>query len=321
MRRGDIALIACLAGACAKTEPYACQANAECTLLGVQGTCTPDLHCAYPDTDCESGYRYPAGVVGGLAGECAQGLPAAGATGGSTPADTVASSGAIDTTDTTGLPAGSSSSSGFGDDSTSSEFSDCDVVLELEIIADTFLLSGGTCTQGPCSGINFGASPQRDLAVSDPSESAFVMRVADLDAVLALRTVDSVELFISLTSEGGGTILTSGLDPAFPWVEGVGMGEAALDGEATWASWGHNVGLWPNGGPPEARLVEFDGHLLRRGLGDVAIDLDVASLMSLVEVGGDSLLLQLVENEAGVPVIAEAREGRTPPQIIVLGCR
>lgn len=317
MRRGDIALIACLVAACGKTEPYACQANAECTLLGVQGTCTPDLHCAYPDTDCESGYRYPAGVVGDLAGKCAEGLPAAGTTGASTPSDTAESSGAIDTT---GFFTGSSSSSGFGDDTTSSESSDCDVVLQLEIIADTFFLSDGTCSQVPCAEINFGASPQRDLATSDTSESAFVMRIANLDQLFALRTVDNVELFISLTSEGVGTILTSGLDPVYPWVEGVGVGVPALDGEATWASWGHNVGLWPDGGPPAAQLVEFDEYLLGRGRRDVAIDLDVADFMSFVELGGDSLLLQLVGNEGG-PVVADAREGRAPPQIVVSGCR
>jgi hypothetical protein len=72
-----IALLAIVAGAAAcNGETFACAGDGDCALAGEPGMCIAG-NCAYPDEDCASGLRYPAGLGGGLAGQC---VPGEGAT-------------------------------------------------------------------------------------------------------------------------------------------------------------------------------------------------------------------------------------------------
>jgi hypothetical protein len=89
-----------------RSESFACQSDADCTIETVQGFCEPSSYCSFPDDACPSGRRYGQNAPNPISGVCVGGDG-----GGSSSEDTGI---APDTTPTTTLltSAGSSSSGG-----------------------------------------------------------------------------------------------------------------------------------------------------------------------------------------------------------------
>jgi hypothetical protein len=77
---------------CPSVDPFACDADGQCVLDGVEGVCTGSTsRCAFPDDNCASGLRYPDNADGGLADQCVD--PVAPATTSSTSANPTSSTG------------------------------------------------------------------------------------------------------------------------------------------------------------------------------------------------------------------------------------
>jgi len=70
MRAAAFALVA---AACNTSSSYECTAADQCVEHGVQGIC--QAYCAFPDTMCDSGYRFEAHAGGGLANQCTTPVP------------------------------------------------------------------------------------------------------------------------------------------------------------------------------------------------------------------------------------------------------
>jgi alpha-tubulin suppressor-like RCC1 family protein len=63
-----LALASCIRPS--KVVGVACEADADCVLPAVAGSCEATGYCSYPDTACESGQRYSPGAGDGLGGAC-----------------------------------------------------------------------------------------------------------------------------------------------------------------------------------------------------------------------------------------------------------
>jgi hypothetical protein len=110
---------------CGRPVPFACQEDAQCRLDGEPGICTEHGHCAYADSACASGWRYPIGVGPALGGSCAPGSPITGA-GTDLATSSVGSESTATTSDdeTTGDVPGTHDTTGMMDPTTSGTTSD-----------------------------------------------------------------------------------------------------------------------------------------------------------------------------------------------------
>ncbi|MEM6993356.1 MAG: hypothetical protein AAF721_22780 [Myxococcota bacterium] len=303
---------------CTRTEPYTCESDAECTLSGTPGVCTEEAHCAYPTADCPSGLRYPTGAPEGLAGTCASGTPPMSSSSGAAMDDGGESSGGQGST--SAATAGGSESAAVS--TASSSGGDCVVgseIVELIAVADTFALEGGNCSPVSCDEINFGTTANRQLSGSAGTRSVYLIRFDTSAELSALDEYASVQLVMAFDADNGGVVTVAALDPAYPWIEGLGDGEQAESGEATWRSYQHERGEWPaRGGPPAAATVILGEANLAIGVETASIPLSAAEFRSFVEGGGNSLL---VEHAQSGPIFAVAREGNTVPRLAVAGCQ
>ncbi|MEM6989860.1 MAG: hypothetical protein AAF721_05170 [Myxococcota bacterium] len=69
LRLGAFALVLL---ACRAEPQFSCDDDVVCVLDDEQGVCTDVGHCAYPDSQCPDGFRFPVGAPSDIAGQCAR---------------------------------------------------------------------------------------------------------------------------------------------------------------------------------------------------------------------------------------------------------
>lgn len=329
--------------ACSTSSGFACMEDSECTLSGIPGVCAGG-NCAYPSQTCESGYVYPDGAPGKLAGMCADVEgdtgsepatdtgpaestgPSNDSIGGSTVALDDGATTSSTTSDETTTSVGTSVGSSDGTESESGEASSsggCNSIeLDLEPVADAFMTDG--CAMLGCDIFNYGATQEHPIGDTGFQQSVIALRF-DTAVLLevGLSEVQSVELrlFYELDDDNvSGTLRVGVLNPEYQWVEGSQAGTPAVDGESCWASAQFPLVDWPAGGPPAAVVAEVGEFDLENELGPdtIATPLSASKLTEEVISGGDSLLVY-GQIESGTLFVL-SRESAFPPVLHVIGC-
>ena len=95
-------MVVALSAACSSTPAYVCSTDAQCVRSGEAGLCIEPGWCAFPDGECDTGYRFAAQAEPGLENECLPFEPGDSSTGSSS---TSADTGKVDTLSTTGTDA------------------------------------------------------------------------------------------------------------------------------------------------------------------------------------------------------------------------
>ncbi len=73
MRLAAVGILAVCTGDGCTQGAFTCSDAADCVVMGFQGICASG-HCAFPDEDCESGWKYGELAPAGIAGTCAEGV-------------------------------------------------------------------------------------------------------------------------------------------------------------------------------------------------------------------------------------------------------
>lgn len=324
--------------ACSASTGFACMEDSECTLSGEPGVCAGG-NCAYPSETCESGYVYPDGAPGNLAGMCAD---VEGDTGSDPDTDTgpSESTGPGESSDgtTIALDDGTTSSddtttsvttvaSSGGMESESGEGSSsggCDGVdVYLEPLEDAFM--SDTCPMMACEIHNFGATDLYPVGETDMGERSVMAIRFDTGPIMELMLgqlqTAELELYYELdNNEVNGTYVVGALSSEYPWVEGDQSGSPANDGESCWDAAQYPDLPWPPGGPTGAVAEELGQIELADMIGQktIVIPLDVTSLTSQFLNGAESVLLYgSVDN---LDLYVASRESGQPPRLHLIGC-
>lgn len=327
--------------ACSASSSFACMEDTECTLSGEPGVCAAG-NCAYPSDTCESGYVYPDGAPGNLAGMCADVEGGTGSvdtgtdtgpsestgsstdsTGGTTVALDDGTTSSDDTTTTSGSTSvGSSSGVESTSDGASSSGGCNSIDLYLEPVEDAFMADG--CPMGGCALFNYGATSQHPIGDTEQGEQYVMALRFDATELLesGIVALESAELELGFAlddNEAAGILRVGTIDPQYQWVEGVQSGMTAADGESCWEAAQFGVQEWPLGGPPDAVVTEVGAFDLG-DLGGVTIvtPLDAEALTAEVVTGADSLL---VYGPVGSGTLyLSSRESGSPPRLHLIGC-
>ena len=327
--------------ACTATTGFACMEDSECSLSGEPGVCAAG-NCAYPSETCESGYVYPDGAPGKLAGMCADveggtgsldtgtdngSSETSGSDGGSTGGTTVALDGGTTSDDTTTSASTSFGSSDSAQEEAGEESSSggCNSIeVFVDPIADAFMTQG---CQGPmdCSLINHGATDQHPVGETPIGEQFLMALRFDAQALLDLGVVEvqsaELELYFELDDNSiSGTLQVLSLSSEYEWVEGMQSGEMAADGESCWEWAQFQLQQWPDGGPLGAVSAEIGQVDLDDlpGQETIVIPLDPGALVTEVATGADSLLVSGPVDSSSLFVFS--RESGLPPMLHLIGC-
>lgn len=331
---------------CSAPAAFACEGDEGCSLNGQPGACV-NGNCAYPSDGCASGWAFPAGAPGGLAGACADvelGTTTAGSseppslssessTGAvqadsSTDSSTDSTTQFLDgTTGSTGMPAassggGDSSSTATGAPMTSGgSTGGCNsIVVDVQALADTFAAEG--CKAFECFEYNYGSS-ELEAVGWPPQGGQWVMLVTfDLDSVASeqFMALTAVNLLLHVDDlDDGFNLNVSSLSSAYDWAEGMGEGEPAQDGESCWAFAQHPDAAWPVAGPPAAAAALLGEAAETELMGDaLEIPLDAMTWLSEIQTGNVSMILWMSQGDGGVDVFS--RESMLPPVLQIIGC-
>lgn len=327
--------------ACSTPAGFACQDASECTLGGRPGVCADTGNCAYPSDGCESGFAYPTGAPGGLAGACADvddpGTSTASSSGAITtmPRDDSGTDGgtttlALDDTTTGGADPGGTGTDN-GDDATTSvglstdsgtgtedgETSSCgSVQLELPAIADVFLVD--QCSgMASCEDLNYGGSEAGFIGLENPFDGQSVMLLRFdatefFDSGAVVLSSATLELTVSALGANGSLAVAS-LDGAANWMEGDHAGELPSNGEVTWLHLSYPDELWPDGTPTMSTVSVLGEIGVDPPVPDgttIQLELDVGTLINdfvaghqTMLVGGDGLFHFLARESGEAPVL------------------
>ncbi|MEM6989718.1 MAG: hypothetical protein AAF721_04455 [Myxococcota bacterium] len=295
---------------CRSASEFLCGGDDDCSLAGTPGVCIAS-HCAYPDSECPSGLRYPVGAPPELAQTCADGPSAGtgpGSTGAGSDTGSVASSGAVDgTTAAVGSSDGAGSSSSGPAGTTTGSIPSCDarpLQLSFEAIADAYFSNADACGEegvAACGSLNFGATPVYSVFAADGAEALMVVRFDFDEPGPTPVTVTDARLVVSAIVTNPGPVMTEGRLDVYPlanipWVEGSGNGTLAAEGESNWEAYDVPDLVWGNAGP----VGQVSGRLL--GASDalepgpdpiaVSIDLSPEGVGEWLFSGGDSVVLR-----------------------------
>jgi hypothetical protein len=152
---------------------FACADDGDCQLGGEPGVCVVG-NCAYPDPACPSGYRYPAGLGNGLAGECVS------------PDDVGGSDTEMDgsTSAATGTTAPASSSDATAVDASSSSTGE-EVVDTTSVVESTGFMGSSSSSTGDKGDSTTGSETTASVSITDPG-----MECTDLGCADCMRCVD-----------------------------------------------------------------------------------------------------------------------------------
>ena len=174
-----------VATGCPSVDPYACDVDGECIRNGVEGVCASSTsRCAFPDSACASGLRYPDITDRGLADQCVEPETAS-----STSATSTSSSGSTGTAGSTSLEVDDTSSSEAGPETTAGPGCTLDA-LEPQAIADspTAEIAEATIVSRSLPAVRIENSPGaivRDLDVTFAGSAGIV--IADSPGVVIER--------------------------------------------------------------------------------------------------------------------------------------
>ena len=326
--------------ACSASSGFACTEDSECSLSGEPGVCSGG-NCAYPSDECDSGYAFPDGAPGSLAGTCADVDVVPGSTGqdtgpglssgpgvdtgDSTGGTTVAlDDGTTTSDDTTSSPMGTSLGSSDGETTDGSSSGGCNSVeLFVDPIADAFMTEG--CAMMGCVLLNNGAADQHPIGLGDNDDQSVMAIRFDTKELIdsGISEVQSAELELSFELDDNniaGTIRVSVLTPEVAWVEGSQIGSLAELGESCWAWAQFQLVEWPEGDPLSAIVadvgqLDVDGPPEGKAL---AIPLDPAELTGQVLSGANSLLVYGDISPDAMFVFS--RESGLGPRLHLTGC-
>lgn len=308
-----IAAVMCAWGGCSTPAAFSCEQDTQCLLAGQPGVCHVNGHCAYPDSECASGYRHPEGAPSGLAGQCAQsGQPAttggsAASSGGVAEGETAADIGSTSDGAQSSTASSGTVSTGTDDDGASQGSSgelvippcgEDTLIIDLPTVADSFFSNRTEQCNPACDQLNFGATEQHAVGADALGESLMAARL-DLLPLQGI-TVEIVGVRVQVWIDAARTLPSAATLRVMPlaplaWVEGGGKEEQASRGESTWEFASVPDLPWGETGPPEAingPELASTSDIATNGPAELSLDVDQDALKEWLAAESDSVLVR-----------------------------